>query len=178
MSNAPEVAEKDRRKEKTPEQVKKAWTMYDWANSVYSLVITTAIFPIFFNALTSDRNEAGEIINDTVIFWGRELINTQLYSYVLGASFLFVIVASPLLSGMADVTGRKLQLMKIFCYSGALGCISLYFFNPAYLEWSMAALFLANIGFWGSLGFYNAFLPEIAPPEEHDHLSAKGFAMG
>jgi UMF1 family MFS transporter len=178
MSNAPGVAEKDRRRKKTPEQVKKAWTMYDWANSVYSLVITTAIFPIFFNALTSDRNEAGEIINDTVIFWGRELINTQLYSYVLGASFLFVIIASPLLSGVADITGRKLQLMKIFCYSGAIGCISLYFFNPDHLEWSMAALFLANIGFWGSLGFYNAFLPEIAPPEEHDRLSAKGFAMG
>jgi UMF1 family MFS transporter len=69
-------------------------------------------------------------------------------------------------------------MMKAFCYSGALGCISLYFFNPEHLEWSMAALFLANIGFWGSLGFYNAFLPEIAPPEEHDKLSAKGFAMG
>lgn len=178
MSNAHKAAGNTRRKDKTPEQVKKAWTMYDWANSVYSLVITTAIFPIFFNALTSERNEAGEIINDTVIFWGRELINTQLYSYVLGASFLFVIIASPLLSGMADVTGRKLQMMKIFCYSGALGCISLYFFNPEYLEWSMAALFLANIGFWGSLGFYNAFLPEIAPREEHDKLSAKGFAMG
>ena len=178
MSNAPNTAQKTSRSEKTPEQVKKAWTMYDWANSVYSLVITTAIFPIFFNALTSDRNESGEIINDTVIFWGYELINTQLYSYVLGASFLFVIIASPLLSGMADVTGRKLQMMKAFCYSGALGCISLYFFNPEHLEWSMAALFLANIGFWGSLGFYNAFLPEIAPPEEHDKLSAKGFAMG
>ena len=178
MSNAHKAAGNTRRIDKTPEQVKKAWTMYDWANSVYSLVITTAIFPIFFNALTSERNEAGEIINDTVIFWGRELINTQLYSYVLGASFLFVIIASPLLSGMADVTGRKLQMMKIFCYSGALGCISLYFFNPAHLELSMAALFLANIGFWGSLGFYNAFLPEIAPREEHDKLSAKGFAMG
>ena len=178
MSNAPNTAQKTSRSEKTPEQVKKAWTMYDWANSVYSLVITTAIFPIFFNALTSDRNESGEIINDTVIFWGYELINTQLYSYVLGASFLFVIIASPLLSRMADVTGRRLQMMKAFCYSGALGCISLYFFNPEHLEWSMAALFLANIGFWGSLGFYNAFLPEIAPPEEHDKLSAKGFAMG
>ena len=170
MSNAPKTATKVNRAAKTPEQVKKAWTMYDWANSVYSLVITTAIFPIFFNALTSDRNEAGEIINDTVIFWGYELINTQLYSYVLGASFFFVIIASPLLSGMADVTGRKLQMMKIFCYTGAMGCVSLYFFDPDHLEWSMAALFLANIGFWGSLGFYNAFLPEIAPPEEHDKL--------
>lgn len=160
------------------EKIKAAWTIYDWANSPYSLVVTTAIFPIYFNALTSDRNEAGEIINDVVTFFGFELINTQLYSYVLACSFLVVIILSPLLSGIADVSGRKLQLMKVFCYAGSLGCIGLYAFDPTHLEWSMTALFLANIGFWGSLGFYNAFLPEIAPPEEHDKLSATGFAMG
>jgi len=160
------------------EKTKTAWTMYDWANSPYSLVVTTAIFPIYFNALTSDRNEKGEIINDVVTFFGAELINTQLYSYVLAFSFLVVIILSPLLSGMADVSGRKLQLMKAFCYLGALGCIGLYAFDPTHLEWSMSALFLANIGFWGSLGFYNAFLPEIAPREEHDKLSATGYAMG
>ena len=160
------------------EKIKAAWTMYDWANSPYSLVVTTAIFPIYFNALTSERNEAGEIINDVVTFFGFELINTQLYSYVLACSFLVVITLSPILSGMADVSGRKLQLMKVFCYAGSLGCLGLYAFDPEHLEWSMSALFLANIGFWGSLGFYNAFLPEIAPPEEHDKLSATGFAMG
>lgn len=152
--------------------------MYDWANSVYSLVITTAIFPIFFNALTTTRDANGEILNDTVTFFGVEFINTQLYSYVLGASFLIVIIASPLLSGIADVSGKKLQLMKLFCYMGALGCVSLFFFEPTRLEWGMASLFVANIGFWGSLGFYNAFLPEIAPPEELDRLSARGYAMG
>lgn len=160
------------------EKIKSAWTMYDWANSPYALVVTTAIFPIFYNALTSERNEAGEIINDVVTFFGQEYINTQLYSYVLACSFLVVIVVSPLLSGIADVSGRKLQLMKVFCYLGVLGCLSLYAFDPLYLEWSMGGLFLANIGFWGSLGFYNAFLPEIAPKEEHDKLSATGYAMG
>ena len=117
-----------------PKKVKTAWAMYDWANSVYSLVITTAIFPIFYNALTSERNEAGEIVNDVVTFFGAEFINTQLYSYVLAASFIVVIIASPLLSGMADVSGKKLQLMKIFCYTGSLACMSMHFFDAAHLE--------------------------------------------
>ena len=165
--------------EQTPEEkIKRAWTMYDWANSPYALVITTAIFPIFFSAVTSDKNEAGEIINDTVQFFGMEFINTQLYSYVLATSFLVVILVTPLLSGIADFAGKKLQLLKTFCFIGASGCVGLYFFDPDHLEWSMTAIFLASIGFWGSLGFYNAYLPEIAPPKEHDKLSATGFAMG
>jgi len=160
------------------QKVKNAWAMYDWANSVYSLVITTAIFPIFYNSLTSERNAEGDIINDIVVFFGKTFINTQLYSYVLAASFVVVIFASPFLSGIADVSGKKLQLMKIFCYLGSAACVTMYFFDPEHLEWSMFSLFMANIGFWGSLGFYNAFLPEIAPPEEHDRLSARGYVMG
>ena len=158
--------------------VQKAWTMYDWANSVYSLVITTTIFPIFYNALTTEKDDAGNIVNDVVEFWGMEFVNTQLYSYVLATSFVLVIVLSPLLSGMADYAGKKLAFMKAFCYAGAAGCISMFWFNPDQLEWSMGSLFLANIGFWGSLGFYNAYLPEIAPPEDHDKLGARGYVMG
>jgi len=79
---------------------------------------------------------------------------------------------------MADYLGRKLTFLKIFCYMGATGCIGLFWFDPQHLEWSMTALFMANVGAWGSLGFYNAFLPEIAPREEHDLLSAKGYSWG
>ena len=159
-------------------KVQKAWTMYDWANSVYSLVITTTIFPIFYNAMTTVREEDGTLVSDVVSFWGMEFLNTQLYSYVLATSFLVIIFLSPLLSGMADYAGKKLTFLKIFCYVGAVGCASMFFFNPAHLEWSMGSLFLANLGFWGSLGFYNAYLPEIAPPEEHDKLGARGYVMG
>lgn len=151
--------------------------MYDWANSVYSLVITTAIFPIFYNAVTTATDDAG-VVSDRVEFLGMDLINTQLYSYVLAASFVVVIVLSPLLSGMADYAGKKLFFMKVFATLGSVACAGLAAFNPEHLEWSMVALFLANIGFWGSLGFYNAFLPEIAPPEEHDRLGARGYVMG
>jgi UMF1 family MFS transporter len=149
-------------------KVRKAWALYDWANSVYSLVITTAIFPIFYNAITKDE----------VTFFGAQFSNTQLYAYVLAASFLVVITLNPLLSGLADYAGKKKFFMKVFCYTGAAACTTMYFFNPEYLEWSMASLFFANIGFWGSLGFYNAYLPEIAPPEEHDRLGARGYIMG
>ena len=157
--------------------IRKGWLMYDWANSAYFLVITTAIFPIFYTAITTTEGPTGSA-SDVVAFFGRELINTQLYSYVIGASFLIVILATPILAGMADYLGRKLQFLKFFCYLGAAGCIGLFWFDPAHLEWSMSALFMANVGAWGSLGFYNAFLPEIAPKEDQDMLSAKGFSWG
>ena len=145
------------------ERVKWGWAVYDWANNVYSLVITTAIFPIFYNAVTSTKDENGKVINDVVTFFGKEFFNTELYSYVLAASFVAVILLSPLLSGMADFAGKKKLFLKIFCYMGSAGCIGLYWFDANNLELSMVPFFLASLGFWGSVGFYNAYLPEIAP---------------
>ena len=160
------------------EKVKWGWAVYDWANNVYSLVITTAIFPIFYNAVTSIKDAEGQVINDKVLFWGIEYINTELYSYVLAASFVAVILLSPLLSGMADFAGKKKLFLRIFCYIGSAGCIGLFWFDPNHLELSMIPFFFASLGFWGSVGFYNAYLPEIAPREEHDRLSARGYSMG
>ena len=155
-----------------------AWTFYDWANSVYPLVITTAIFPMFYEAVTSESNEQGQIINDMVTFWGFQFKNTELYSYVASLSFLTVSIISPLLSGIADYADNKKSYLQFFCYLGATSCACLYFFDPAYLEWSMLPVFLASVGFWGSLVFYNAYLPEIAEPIMHDRISAKGYSLG
>ena len=168
------------KKREGEEKVKWGWTMYDWANNVYSLVITTAIFPVFYNNLTSEKDAQGKIIDgtDNVVFLGIEFVNTQLYSYVLATSFLTIIILSPVLSGLADFAGKKKLFMRIFCYVGSAGCVGLYWFDANHLEISMIPFFLASLGFWGSVGFYNAFLPEIAPREEHDRLSAKGYAMG
>lgn len=159
------------------EKIKWGWTMYDWANNVYSLIITTAIFPIYYISQTTSTDAEGNT-SDVVEFFGIEFINTQLYSYILAASFLFVIILSPLLSGMADFTGKKKLFMRIFTYSGAAGCFMLFWFDPEHLELSLLPFFIASLGFWGSIGFYNAFLPEIAPRDEHDRLSARGYAMG
>jgi UMF1 family MFS transporter len=155
-----------------------AWAFYDWANSVYPLVISTAIFPIFFESVTSTKDIHGNVISDIVNFWGIEIKNTVLYSYVVAASFLMVCILSPILSGVADYSGSKKRFLQFFCYLGAIATATLYFFNVEHIELSMLSIFFASLGFWNSLVFYNAYLPDVAYPEDHDRLSAKGFAMG
>jgi len=155
-----------------------AWAFYDWANSVYPLVISTAIFPIFYESITSTKDVDGNMISDLVNFFGVEIKNTVLYSYVVAASFVMVIILSPILSGVADYSGSKKRFLQFFCYLGAISTATLYFFNPAQMELSMLSLFFASLGFWNSLVFYNAYLPEVAEPADHDRLSAKGFSLG
>lgn len=159
--------------------------MYDWANSVYNLVISSAIFPIFYDNITTkhflEKNNLESLpegMSVTVSFFGAEISSSVLISYVLSASFLVVSVLSPMLSGVADYSGNKKRFMQFFCYLGAISCMSLYFFNKVPIEVGMLSVFLASIGFWNSLVFYNAYLPEIAEPEDHDKISARGFSMG
>lgn len=151
--------------------------MYDWANSAYPLVITTAIFPTFYIAVTTTKLADGSS-SDMVTFFGYQLTNSELYAFVTSAAFVIVSLLSPLLSGVADYWGNKKFFLKLFCYTGALACGSLYFFSAENLEWGMLSVMMASIGFWGSLVFYNAFLPEIADYHLHDKISAQGFSSG
>ncbi len=164
--------------QKNNKKVISAWTMYDWANSVYPLVITSAIFPVFYDSQQFvEKIVKGNTVK-TIDFFGVEFVNTELYSYVISLSYLIVAFLSPLLSGIADYSGSKKSYMRFFCYLGAIACISFYFFDTAYIELSMLIVLLGSIGFSGSLVFYNAYLPEIATPDLHDKVSAKGFARG
>jgi UMF1 family MFS transporter len=154
----------------------RAWTFYDWANSVYPLVISSAIFPIFYEVKTTFM-KGGKIIDDVNIL-GFQFKNTEFYSYVVAISYLIVAFSSPVLSGIADYSGSKKRFLQFFCYMGAISCMLLSLFNPQHLGYSMLALMFASVGYWGSLVFYNAYLPEIAEPAEQDKVSAKGFGMG
>lgn len=217
--------------EKGNKKIIRGWVMYDWANSVYNLVISSAIFPIFYDNVTTKKYIVDKVkitdeqlsaleqraesetdfdydltrvadhdyaidtlgiteqqydaipstfdaANATVEFFGSEISNSVLMSYVLSASFLVVSILSPMLSGVADYSGNKKRFMQFFCYLGALACISLVGFAQAPIELGMLSIFLASIGFWNSLVFYNAYLPEIAEPQHHDKISARGFSMG
>ncbi|MDX1686215.1 MAG: MFS transporter, partial [Saprospiraceae bacterium] len=163
--------------EKGNKKIIRAWTFYDWAVSVYALVITTAIFPTFYEKVTTRVLQDGTT-TDIVSYFGYTFNNTELFSYVVAASFLVVSVLSPVLSGVADYLGNKKFFLRLFCYVGALSCGTLYFFDPDHLEWSMFSLLFASIGYWGSIVFYNAYLPEIAHPKDHDRISAQGFSLG
>ncbi|WP_121665599.1 MFS transporter [Mesonia aquimarina] len=154
-----------------------AWAFYDWANSVYSLVISSAIFPIFYGALTIVKKD-GKIVDDTVTFLGVDFNNDTLISYVTGIAFLVVSFLSLFLSGISDYIGNKKGFMKFFCYMGAVSCIGLFWFNLDYLWLGLLCYFLALIGFWGSIVFYNSYLPDIAYKDQQDRISAKGYSLG
>lgn len=149
-----------------------SWTMYDWANSVYSLTIATAVFPIYYIAVTKDINHG------MVNFLGREYVNNALYSYALSVSFLVVALIAPLLSSIADFRGNKLSFMKFFCYLGAASCIALFWFTGANMNFGITFFVLASVGFAGSIVYYNAFLKEIVDESQQDQVSARGFSMG
>jgi UMF1 family MFS transporter len=159
-----------------PKKVVNGWAMYDWANSAYNLVITSTIFPAYFEAVTGDGNEATS--RDTVVLFGREFVNTSLYNYALAFAFLVVALISPLLSSIADYKGNKKNFMNFFLTMGSIACASLFFFNKTNLTMGLTSLVIACVGFWASLVYYNSFLPEIAAPQDRDRISAKGFAYG
>jgi UMF1 family MFS transporter len=161
--------------EKGSKKLTNAWAFYDWANSVYSLVIATAVFPIYYSSITdSFANVEGDIH-----FLGTLWNPTTLYDYTLAISFLIVAFMSPILSGIADYTGNKLKFLKFFCLLGSLSVIGLFFFTGKETLWvAIVFTITASIGFWGSIVFYNAYLPEVAYPEQQDNVSAKGFILG
>lgn len=170
-------------------KIMKAWALYDWANSVYSLVITSTIFPIYYSILTT-KSEKSELVAETdrwiqvpvrnmITIFGKEYQPDAIYGYSLTISFLIVVLLSPFLSSLADTIGNKKSFLQFFCYLGATSCMGLAMFT------GMDTVFLgllfsitASVGFWGSLVFYNSFLPDIATPDRQDALSARGYVYG
>ena len=148
-----------------------AWALYDWANSVYSLVISSAIFPIYYSQYVFSQTNSVEILN-------LDINKDTLISSVSALSFLLIAILSPLLSGIADFIGNKKIFMKFFVYMGSLSCIGLYWFELETIEISLLFYTLGLIGFWGSLVYYNSYLTDITYPNQTNRVSAKGYTMG
>ncbi len=154
---------------KNDKKIVNAWALFDWANSAYALVISTAIFPVYFIKFTPDVINMG----------GMTFSNSALYSFAVAFSYIIIAFLSPLLSGMADYGGRKKFFLQLFTLIGSISCILLYFFKGEPQLWlGTSAFILATIGFAGGIVFYNAYLPMIVTEDRYDRVSAKGFAMG
>lgn len=150
-----------------------AWCMYDWANSAYSLIIMTTFFPIYFHKVAEGISADGK-----APFFGIPIASTSLYSWAVSLAVLLAALLSPMLSGLADYSGKKKLFMALFCYIGAAACASLFFFDASHYELGVLAFMVGTLGFAGSLVFYNAFLPAIASPDRIDEVSAKGYSQG
>ncbi len=152
--------------------------MYDWANSAYNLVITSTIFPAYYDAITSVKNEQGVVISHKVNFLGTTFESASLYNYALALAYLIIALISPVLSSIADYKGNKKAFMKFFCYLGGIFCCAMFWFTKDTLTLGIISCILAAVGYCGSFVFYNSYLPEIAAEEDQDKVSAKGFAYG
>ncbi len=161
--------------QKNDKKTIRSWAYFDWANSAYNLVITSTIFPAYYTIITSDKDPN---TIDYVYFFGGKYVNSALYSYAMAFAFLVIAIISPILSSIADTRGNKKIFMQFFTYLGAISCSGLFFFKLETLEISVILFILAAIGFWGSLVFYNSYLPEIATVDQQDKVSAKGFTYG
>ena len=162
---------------KSSKSMHRAWSMYDWANSAYNLVITSTIFPAYYEAVTTLKKD-GKIINDQVVCFGYTCKNSSLFDYSIATAYLIIALISPILSSIADYRGNKKRFMQFFCYVGSAACCGLYFFKGDTLELGIVCSSLAALGYCGSLVFYNAYLPEIAVEKSRDSVSAQGFAYG
>jgi len=163
--------------EKDNKRITIGWTFYDWANSVYPLVITSSIFPIYWSSVIRQitHSNSGQ---SPVDFLGFRVPGSSLNQYAISFSFLLIALVSPFLTSLADYSGRKKLFLQIFCYLGSAACAGLYFFSAATLTLSTFVFIAATVGFSGSIVFYNSYLPEISTEAKYDSLSAKGFAMG
>jgi UMF1 family MFS transporter len=159
-------------------KVQRSWAMYDWANSAYNLVITSTIFPAYYEGVTSVKDANGVVTNDKVSFFGHTFTNSVLFDYAAATAYLIIALISPILSSIADYKGNKKAFMQFFCYLGALACMGMFFFQSGTIELGIILFVIAAVGYCGSLVFYNAYLPEIAPPEDRDKVSALGFSYG
>ena len=156
--------------EKGSKKLINAWASYDWANSVYSLVISSSIFPIYYGSLFQEIK--------TINFFGSSIKYTAMISFITAFAFIIISIITPILSGIADYTGDKKKFMKFFVYLGSFSCIGLYWFDLKTIYLGLTFYFFALIGLWSSLTFYNSYLPDIAYPEQQNRASARGYSMG
>lgn len=140
-----------------------AWAMFDFANSVYPAVITTAVFSAYY---------AGTVVG------GEDGRGTQLWGYALSLSALIVALTAPLLGAIADRGGARKKFMLFYtalCLFGVLGFTTL---DVGMAVQGFILFVIANVGFESALVFYNSFLPDIAPPDKQGRVSGLGFGVG
>ncbi len=150
------------------------WTMYDWANSAFSTTVVT----VFLGPYLSNIAQAAADANGMLYLFGIPIKYDSLFTYCVSASILLQVVLLPILGAIADYSHLRKRMLMTFSTLGAVATILLFFVAPG-LHWVGAALFiLANVSFGASIVFYNAYLPDIASPDQRDQVSSRGFALG
>ncbi|HNO86046.1 MAG TPA: MFS transporter [Anaerolineales bacterium] len=152
------------------------WAMYDWANSAFSTTIGTVFLGPYVAGLARSAAEAAGTTN--VSFLGIPVAPDSFLPYCISFSVGMQVLFLPILGAIADYSHLRKRMMQVFATIGAIATI-LMFLVTGGLWWLGGLLFIvANLAFGAAIVFYNAYLPDIASPDETDRVSSYGWAMG
>ena len=143
----------------------RAWIMYDWANSAFATTIMAAVLPTFYSAVAAKGALTPVQASSN---WG--------FTQTIG--MLLVALTAPALGAIADYSGSKKRFLAAFAIPGILATSLMVFLTTGSWLWASLLYIVGEIGFSGSLIFYDSLLPHVAKGEEIDMVSAKGYAMG
>lgn len=150
------------------------WYFYDWANSAFSTTVITVFLGPYLTAVTQSAADAAGFVYPL----GIPILADAFFPYIVSLSVVLQVFFLPILGAIADYSHLKKRLLGLFAYIGAIATMGLYFLDGD-RYWLGGMLFLiANLSFGASIVFYNAYLPDIAPPNDRDKVSSQGWALG
>jgi len=152
----------------------RAWYMYDWANSAFP----TTVLTVFIGPYLTTIAKAAADSHGDVSLLGMRVTAEAFFPYIVSLSVLLQVLLLPLLGAIADYSHFKKRMFGLFAYVGALATLGMYFLQGTNYQLGGILFLVANLGFGASVVFYNAFLPDIAAPEDRDHVSSVGWALG
>jgi MFS transporter, UMF1 family len=145
------------------------WAFFDCANSAYSLVITSAVFPVYFATIAPEN----------VSFLGMSIPSSAMLAYAVTIAYGIIAIISPILSGIADYGGKRKYFQNYFTTIGAAACVAMFWLaKPEDWQIGFWTYVLATVGYAGGIVFNNSFLPIIATEDQFDKLSARGYTYG
>ena len=150
------------------------WTMYDWANSAFSTTVVSVFFGPYLSSITKASADAAGM----VYLFGIPIKYDSFFPYCVSLSILLQVFLLPVLGAIADYSHLRKRMLMTFSTAGAIATILMFFITPGLYLFGGLLFLIANLSFGASIVFYNAYLPDIAGPDERDKVSARGFGMG
>jgi UMF1 family MFS transporter len=162
--------------EKTDKKEIFGWMMYDWANSAFSTTVAGALLAPYVTSLAQSAvGENGIVLNLGPI---GSITAESFFPLCISVSVFLQVFLLPVLGAIADYSPLKKVLMAVFCYIGVVSTSLMFFITDGWYLWGGVLFIVANLSFGASIVLYNAFLPEICPPEQSDKVSSRGYALG
>ncbi|MDI3423192.1 MFS transporter [Streptomyces luteolus] len=152
----------------------RGWYFYDWACSVYSTSVLTVFLGPYLTSVAESAADADGFVHPL----GIPVRAGSFFAYSVSLSIIVAVLVMPLAGAAADRTGRKKPLLAVSAYLGAAATAGMFFLDGDRYLLGGLLLVVANASLAVSMALYNAYLPQIAEPDERDAVSSRGWAFG